>query len=193
MLALLDVLGKTGTHIIPTQSSDNVDPAHWQHPLVPEEWKATIRETMLPYNPRTTRTMGMGVIAETVRTRPSAVRSLHPQTSFTAVGLKEEELMDGHALDCALGERSPLKKLEEANAKVLLLGVGFEKCTAFHLAEYRLPGAVVKKNSFAIVGEEERVWMTVHDVAVSDEGFEELGADFEGEESVKRGCGREAF
>lgn len=129
----------------------------------------------------------MGVIAATVRTRPGAVRSMHPQTSFAAVGLKAEELMDGHALDCALGERSPLKKLQEANARVLLFGVGFGKCTAFHLAEYRLPGAVVKEISFAIMGEEGRVWMTVNDVAVSDEGFEELGADFEREGSVKRG------
>jgi aminoglycoside 3-N-acetyltransferase len=187
VLALLDVLGETGTLVIPTQSSDNSDPANWQHPPVPEEWKATIRETMLPYNPRTTGTRKMGVIAETVRTWPSAVRSMHPQTSFTAVGPKAEELMDGHALDCALGERSPLKKLEEANARVLLLGVGFDKCTAFHLAEYRLLGAVVEENSFAVMGEEGRVWMTVNDVAVSDEGFEELGAEFERQGSVKRG------
>lgn len=91
VLALLDVLGETGTLVVPTQSSDNSNPAHWQHPPVPEEWKATIRETLLPYNPRTTRTNGMGVIVETVRTWPGAVRSLHPQTSFTAVGLKAEE------------------------------------------------------------------------------------------------------
>ena len=187
VLALLDVLGETGTLVVPTQSSDNSDPANWQHPPVPEDWKATIRETMLPYNPRTTGTRKMGVIAETVRTWPSAVRSLHPQTSFTAVGPKAEELMDGHALDCVLGERSPLKRLEEVNARVLLLGVGFDKCTAFHLAEYRLPGAVVEENSFAVMGEEGRVWMTVNDVAVSDEGFEELEAEFERVGSVKRG------
>jgi aminoglycoside 3-N-acetyltransferase len=45
---------------------------------------------------------------------------------------------------------------------------------------------VVKENSFVILGDEGRVWMTVNDVAVSDEGFEELGAEFEREGSVKR-------
>jgi aminoglycoside 3-N-acetyltransferase len=187
VLALLDVLGDTGTLVVPTQSSDNSDPKNWQHPAVPEEWKQTICDTMVPYDPRITRTRRMGVIAETVRTWPGAVRSVHPQASFTAVGLKAEELMKGHALDCGLGEQSPLKKLEEANARVLLMGVGFENCTAFHLAEYRLPGAAVAENSFAIMMEGERKWMTVGDVDVSDEGFRELGRDFEGEGKVKSG------
>ena len=185
--AFLDVLGDTGTLVVPTQSSDNSDPKNWQHPPVPEEWKQTIRNTMLPHNPRTTRTYHMSVIAETVRTWPGAVRSAHPQASFTAIGPKAEELMKGHALECGLGERSPLKKLEEAKARVLLMGVGFEKCTAFHLAEYRLPGAAVAENSFAIMMEGKREWMTVSDVDVSDEGFRELGREFEGEGKVKSG------
>jgi len=48
ILALLDVLGNTGMLMVPTQSSDNSDPANWQHPPVPEAWKPIIRETMLP-------------------------------------------------------------------------------------------------------------------------------------------------
>ena len=68
VLALLDVLGDTGTLVVPTQSSDNSDPANWQYPPVPEAWKPIIRETMLPYDPRTTPTRLMGVIAEAVRT-----------------------------------------------------------------------------------------------------------------------------
>lgn len=185
VLALLDVLGDTGTLVVPTHSSDNSDPANWQHPPVPEEWKQTIRDTMLPYDSRTTRTYQMGVIAETVRTWPGAIRSAHPQTSFTAIGPKAEELSAGHALDCALGEQSPLAKLEAANAKVLLLGVGFDRCTAFHLAEYRIPGAMTE-SSFAVMTDEGRRWMTVRDTVVSDEGFKELGGDFEREGGVAR-------
>jgi aminoglycoside 3-N-acetyltransferase len=44
-----------------------------------------------------------------------------------------------HELRSHLGERSPLAALEAAGAKTLLLGVGYESCTALHLAEYRLP------------------------------------------------------
>jgi aminoglycoside 3-N-acetyltransferase len=185
VLALLDVLGDAGTLVVPTQSSDNSDPANWQHPPVPEEWKPIIRETMLLYNPRTTPTRLMGVISETVRTWPGAVRSAHPQTSFAAVGSQAESLTAGHELDCALGERSPLARLEEAYARVLLLGVGFNCCTAFHLAEYRIPGGTTE-NSFAVMTDEGRQWMTVRDTALSEERFDEMGDDFEREHQVIR-------
>jgi aminoglycoside 3-N-acetyltransferase len=186
VLALLDVLGDTGTLVVPTHSADNSDPKNWQHPPVPEEWKQTIRDTMLPYDPRTTRTYHMGVIAETVRTWPGASRSAHPQTSFTAIGPLAEELTAGHALDCALGEKSPLAKLEAAKARVLLLGVEFDRCTAFHLAEHRIPGGMTE-SSFAVMTDEGRKWMTVRDTVISDERFTELGADFEREGGVEWG------
>jgi aminoglycoside 3-N-acetyltransferase len=186
ILALLDVLGNTGTLVVPTQSSDNSDPANWQHRPVPEAWEPIIRETVLPYDPRTTPTRLMGVITEAVRTWPGAVRSAHPQSSFSAVGPQAESLVAGHALDCALGEQSALAKLECAHARVLLLGVGFESCTSFHLAEYRIPGGMTE-NSFAVMTDEGRQRMTVRDTALWEERFDELGADFEKERTIVRG------
>src|SRR5690349_41643 len=82
--------------------------AGWVAPPVPEEWWQTIRDTRPAYDPRTTRTERMGVLAETVRTWPGAVRSMHPQTSFGAIGAKAEFVTEGHALDSMLGENSPL-------------------------------------------------------------------------------------
>ncbi|MFF0191065.1 AAC(3) family N-acetyltransferase [Streptomyces sp. NPDC005244] len=43
-----------------------------------------------------------------------------------------------HDPDCHLGEGSPLGALYAADARVLLFRVGFEVCSAFHLAECRL-------------------------------------------------------
>ncbi|MFD9905984.1 aminoglycoside N(3)-acetyltransferase [Streptomyces sp. NPDC059063] len=186
VLALLDALGDEGTLVVPTHSSDNSDPSEWQHPPVPEEWWPVIRDSMPAYDPRTARIRGLGVVPETVRTWPGAVRSGHPQTSFAAVGPRAAELMARHALDCRLGERSPLARLEEAGAKVLLLGAGFESCTAFHLAEYRLPAPTVE-NSFAVMTDEGRRWMTVRDTDITEERFGELGAAFEQERPVTRG------
>ncbi|WP_030564742.1 aminoglycoside N(3)-acetyltransferase [Streptomyces aureocirculatus] len=184
--ALLDCLGENGTLVVPAHSSDNSDPAEWQHPPVPAEWWPAIRETMPAYDPRTARTRGVGIVPETVRTWPGAVRSAHPQTSFAAVGPRAKALMDGHALDCRLGERSPLARLEAAGARVLLLGAGFGSCTAFHLAEYRLPAPPLVENSFAVMTAEGRRWMTVREPSISEDRFDELGADFERERPVAR-------
>lgn len=128
----------------------------------------------------------MGVISETVRTWPGAVCSAHPQTLFAAVGLQAASLMAGHSLDCRLGEQSPLARLEGAKACVLLLGVCFGSCTAFHLAEYRMP-APVADISFAAITEEGRRWITMRDTSISDERFDEVGAAFEKERPVARG------
>ncbi len=81
----------------------------------------------------------MGVLAEYVRCAPGAVRSDHPQTSFAALGPRARQLTDGHDLTCHLGERSPVGGLYAADGQILLLGLGYEACTALHLAEYRLP------------------------------------------------------
>ncbi|WP_245679657.1 aminoglycoside N(3)-acetyltransferase [Actinomadura hibisca] len=184
--ALLDVLGPDGTLVVPTHTGDNSDPAEWQAPPVPEEWWAEIRASMPPYDRRTTPTRGMGIVPETLRCWPGAVRSTHPQTSFAAVGHRAAAIVDGHALDCRLGERSPLARLEEAGARVLLLGTGFETCTAFHLAEYRIPGPEVE-NSFAVLTPQGRRWTSVRDTSISDERFDELGAAFEKDRPVVRG------
>ncbi len=186
VLALLDVLGEGGTLVVPAQSADNSDPSGWRNPPVPESWWADIRASMPPYDPRTTPSRGMGVIAEVVRTWPGALRSAHPQTSFAAVGPRAAEIVADHALDSQLGERSPLARLAEVGARVLLLGVGFDSCTAFHLAEYRIPTREVD-NSFAITTPEGRRWETVRDIVLHDDDFEELGAAFAGERPVAHG------
>ncbi|GAB3004813.1 AAC(3) family N-acetyltransferase [Saccharothrix stipae] len=184
--ALLDVLGADGTLVVPTQSADNSEPSGWQYPPVPASWWPGIRASMPAYDPRTTPSSGMGVIAEAVRTWPGALRSAHPQTSFAAVGPRAAEVVAGHALDSRLGERSPLARLEAMGARVLLLGVGFDSCTAFHLAEYRIPAAETD-NSFAVTTPEGRRWTTVRDIVLHDDDFEELGADFTAERQVTGG------
>ncbi|WDG29065.1 AAC(3) family N-acetyltransferase [Streptomyces sp. CA-278952] len=186
VMALLDVLGDEGTLVVPTHSGNNSDPAYWESRPVPEAWWADIRAAMPPFDARTTPTLGVGVVPETVRTWPGALRSRHPQTSFAAVGPSAADIVDGHALDCRLGERSPLARLEERGARILLLGTDFASCTAFHLAEYRIPGLKVD-NSFAVMTAQGRRWMTVRDTAVSDDRFDELGAAFERDNTVGRG------
>ena len=186
--ALTATLGPKGTLTVPTHTSENSDPAHWQAPPVPKEWWQPIRDNTPAYDARTSRTRGMGVIAETVRTWPGAMRSAHPQTSFAALGRNAAAITAEHAFDSMMGEKSPLARLEDLNAKVLLLGVGYDSCTAFHLAEYRIGSSPRAQNSFAAMVDGKREWVTLEDLKADSDDFEQLGAEFEAKNNVAVGA-----
>lgn len=178
--ALTDAVGPQGTLAVPTQTPDNSDPAQWRAPAVPESWWPIIRAQSPGFDPRVTPSRGMGRIPEILRTWPGATRSAHPQTSFAALGPRADSLTGHHPLRCALGEESPLARLEEAGARVLLLGVGYESCTAFHLAEYRLPRPATAPSSCAVLRPDgTREWVTYTDVDLDAADFADLGAAFE--------------
>jgi aminoglycoside 3-N-acetyltransferase len=92
------------------------------------------------FDPETTPPYRVGQFAEHVLARPGARRSAHPQASFAALGRAAVAITSGHVPECHLGERSPLRWLYDHDAAILLLGVDYDVCTAFHLAEYRIPG-----------------------------------------------------
>lgn len=144
--------------------------------------------SMPGFDPRHTSSEGMGRFAEYVRTHPEASRSEHPQTSFAAVGRRAAECTGRHDLDCHLGERSPLGWLCREEASILLLGVDYDKCTAFHLAEYRLPGERPRRAYHCVTatgGErrEHEFW----DVDLDESDFAGLGGRMDGEPFVGRG------
>jgi aminoglycoside 3-N-acetyltransferase len=178
--AVLDVLGPDGTVVVPTHTPDNTDPADWQHPPVPAAWWPAIRQQAPGFDPSRTPSRWMGVLAEAVRTWPGAVRSDHPQVSFAALGKHAAAIADGHRLDDALGEQSPLGAVYRLNGKVLLLGCGHDSNTSLHLAEWRqespprgVTGSSVR-HSDGTTG-----WTTWVDVMTDEGDFERLGAAFE--------------
>jgi aminoglycoside 3-N-acetyltransferase len=185
--AVLHVLGPAGTVVVPAQTADNRDPSTWDDPP-PESWWAEIRSQLTGFDPAVTPSRRMGAIAECVRTWPGAIRSAHPQTSFAAVGPAATGLLRPHELEAQLGEASPLGRLAGTDARVLLLGVGYDRCTAFHLAEHRMPAPPTRPDACALLTPTGRVWRAFTAVHLRAADFVTLGHDLEAEtDLVTRG------
>ena len=76
-----------------------------------------------------------GLITETLRHRPEAVRSWHPTHSVAAIGRAAEELTRDHLQFRALGKGSPVDRLTNRGGYVLLLGVGHNRNSTVHIGE----------------------------------------------------------
>ncbi|HEU5379833.1 MAG TPA: AAC(3) family N-acetyltransferase [Ktedonobacteraceae bacterium] len=178
--ALMDVVTEAGTLFMPTQTHRYCDPKKWRCPSVPKAWLPCITEALPAFDPLTTPTQLMGQIAETFRTWPGVVCSAHPTVSFAAWGKYAEMLTANHQLDYGLGEHSPLARLYDLNGSVLLLGVGFRKCTALHLAEYRARNPRQRTECSPILENGQRVWKTYQDIDLDATQFSDIGCEFDG-------------
>jgi aminoglycoside 3-N-acetyltransferase len=180
VLALQDVLGENGTLVMPAHTANNTEPSNWQYPPVPKEWWPIIRSSMPAFNPVTTPTAYMGRIPECFRMFPGVIRSNHPIGSFAAWGKHAAAIVADHPLEPMFGDQSPIGRLYNRNAKVLLLGVSYDRCTSLHLAEYR--SRCTKKmiqEGTAMMVNGVRAWVDFAIVALETDDFEQIGAAFE--------------
>ena len=180
VIALQEVLGSTGTLVMPAHSPGLTEPSRWESPPVPESWWPVIRETMPTYDPVLTPTRAMGIIAETFRKQRGVLRSSHPLHSFCACGPQASYIVDDHSLSFGMGEHSPLARIYDLHGFVLLLGVGHGNNTSMHLAEYRANFSakrIVQEGAPLSVSGLRR-WTTFDDVDLDSSDFDRIGEDF---------------
>ena len=177
---LEQAIGSRGTLVMPAHSAHLTEPSRWRAPPVPEAWWPAIRNEMPPFHPDLTPTRQMGVIAETMRGQAGALRSNHPHGSFAARGPAAAVITAGHPPGCMFGERSPLARLYEHDAWVLLIGVDHGNNTSLHLAESRagFPGKRYHLEGAPMLVEGRRQWCTFEELAVDDADFARLGEEY---------------
>ncbi|MFE5853660.1 aminoglycoside N(3)-acetyltransferase [Streptomyces sp. NPDC056500] len=179
--ALLEAVGPDGTLVVPAFTAGNSDTSDLHRARVrgmaPGQ-AAAFRADMPAFDPARTPSQGMGRLAESIRTAPGAVRSVHPQTSFAAIGPRAEELLDRHILTSHLGENSPLGALYRVAAHVLMIDVDFDVCTAFHLAEYRTKAPLRSYRCVVGLPDGGKEWTEYEDVQLDESDFGAIGAAF---------------
>jgi aminoglycoside N3'-acetyltransferase len=74
----------------------------------------------------------MGAISKALLRRPDRLRGDHPHNSFTALGPKAKNLIEGQAWNDVY---APLRELAKLNGFVVLAGVGLNRMTILHMAE----------------------------------------------------------
>lgn len=184
--ALQSALGPEGTLVMPTHSGDLSEPSYWRNPPVPESWWETIRNEMPAFDLALTPTRCMGMIPETFRKQSGVVRSGHPQTSFAAFGPHAEQITANHSLENGFGENTPLARLYDLNASILLLGVTHQNNTSLHLSESRAnyPGKTTHQEGAPILVNNVRQWKTFEIQKWNDDDFPQLGEAMEQETDI---------
>jgi aminoglycoside 3-N-acetyltransferase len=186
--ALLDVLGPAGTLAMPAHTGQLTDPATWRNPPVPAAWHAAIRRAIPVFDTARTPSRHMGAVAELFRTWPGTRRSAHPLGSMTARGPAARRITARQDLDDPFGPRGPLGALRLLDARILLLGVGWDRCTALHLAE-RLawPLAKPEKQGAPMLIAGHRRWVRYTMPPHRSAAFPEAGARLEATGATRAG------
>ena len=107
--AILEILGSSGTLIMPTFNYDFLKGVPWDIRSSPSQ---------------------MGAMTELVRLDPRARRMFHPIYSMAAIGRHADEVAAHRSLDC-FGETTVFKKFRDWDAKILIIGLAYSKSITF--------------------------------------------------------------
>ena len=177
--ALLEVVGYEGTIVVSMQTGDNSEPSYWQHPPVTIELYDVIRKSHPSFHVVHSHVRKMGAISESIRHRDGSVMTHHPSVAFCAMGKYARFICRHHDLDFPLSKESPLGACYDLKAHILLLGVGYDSCTALHLAESISGKRAVILQGGAVEGSTGRIWQKYLDYDYDPDDFKNIGLELE--------------
>ena len=170
--AVREILGETGTLVVPTRSMQ-------------------ICNTDKPFDPSKT-PCNIGTFPEFVRKQPEAIRSFHPFNSYTAIGARAEEIVSNVSRH-AYGPETPEARLIEADALCVCIGVQPNiSCSTVHHVEQvmAVPYRYIKEFVHPVIRkdkvEREPFYMHVwyQDIKVKNDRNKKLFDRFDGQLAV---------
>ncbi|MEM9100133.1 MAG: AAC(3) family N-acetyltransferase [Pseudomonadota bacterium] len=180
--ALIETVGPDGLIGMPGFSTDAYHPAEMMDLSLDAETLAHIREQVPGYDPVLSSERGNGSVPEAFRLWPGVVRSPHPTSSVLLLGPDAQSLAEPHdPFGWATGPQSPWGRLGgRSKMKILLIGVGWNRCSALHAAESLARHRRLKMRHFKSGPGPDAPWIEAPDVA-DDLGrlFPSVGADWE--------------
>jgi len=185
--ALFAVTGNKGLIAMPGFSTDAYFPKEIDRAALSAFEIQEIENAVLGFDPNTSSALGMGVIAELFRNWPGTIRSQHPTSSICLLGADAANYVAPHPFEWVCGPQSPSGRLmKRPNMKTLLIGVGWNRCSALHVAETLATPKRTKIRRFK--PDRNAQWVETPDVADDlDRLFPLVGSAFESEGKVIKG------
>lgn len=184
--ALLQVVGENGNIVMPCQDYYNTEPLFWENPPVSMNLTDKIRENTPGYDIYTSGHRLMGVLVDDIRSRKNAYHSYHPNCGFVSIGKDSKYLMSNQPLSFPLGMKSPIGKMYQMdNSYTLLIGVDYDNCTSWHLAEHMsmVRGIILQGGCIKKAGKD--IWKKYLDYDLNSDEFIEIGRQYEKSAQVK--------
>ncbi len=164
--ALIVGVGPNGLIGMPGFSNDAYDPVELLGEEVPADVHRRLRAQVPGFDPARSDVRGNGAVPEAFRVWPGVVRSPHPTSSVLLLGPDAKELAEPHdPSGWATGPETPWGRLaDRPSMKILLIGVGWNRCSALHASESLAPHRRTKLRHLK-TGPGDAPWIEAPDVA----------------------------
>ena len=188
--ALMLAVGAQGLICMPGFSEDAYDPVENLDLEINPDAHDHIRRQVPGFDPALSNVRKNGSVPEAFRRWPGVIRSPHPTSSVLLFGPDAKDLSVPHdPYGWATGPETPWGRLRSRERmKILLIGVGWNRCSALHVAESVAEHKRTVVRKFKLGIGPDAPWIEAPDVA-DDLGtlFPLVGAEWENTGSVQMG------